>query len=156
MKSKNRWRKSIKVFCLNNKGTTMLETVVSFVVLVIILAVIYQMIAYCTRLRMKATDVDNMTQAVNKAMYKDNIDESVDKVVCILREKVLSKNDVNIELETALVTELAMDSLDRVLFVDELEEEFNIEIQTEEIASVQTIEDVVNNISEKLSEKSGE
>ena len=83
-------------------------------------------------------------------------DEIFDKVVCILREKVLSKNDVNIELETALVTELAMDSLDRVLFVDELEEEFNIEIQTEEIASVQTIEDVVNNISEKLSEKSGE
>lgn len=83
-------------------------------------------------------------------------DEIFDKVVCILREKVLSKNDVNIELETALVTELAMDSLDRVLFVDELEEEFNIEIQTEEIVSVQTIEDVVNNISEKLSEKSGE
>lgn len=97
MKSKNRWRKSIKVFCLNNKGTTMLETVVSFVVLVIILAVIYQMIAYCTRLRMKATDVDNMTQAVNKAMYKDNIDESVDKVVCIpysTDAKVLSGEDM--------------------------------------------------------------
>ena len=83
-------------------------------------------------------------------------DEIFDKVVRILREKVLSNKDVDIELETALVTELSMDSLDRVLFVDELEEEFDIVIQTEEIVSVQTIEDVVDNINEKLSEKSGE
>lgn len=82
--------------------------------------------------------------------------EIFDIIVRILKEKVLDKKDVEIEMETVLVTELAMDSLDRVLFVDELEETFDMEIETEEIISVQTIEDVVNKIDEKLRDKSGE
>lgn len=77
-------------------------------------------------------------------------------IVSILREKVLDKKDVEIEQDTVLVTELAMDSLDRVLFVDELEEAFNIEIDTDEIVSIQTVGDVVKSIGEKLSETSGE
>ena len=66
--------------CSNNKGTTMVETVVSFVVLVIILAVIYQMIAYCSELRMKAEDVDKMTRNVNKALYKSTVSKETDLV----------------------------------------------------------------------------
>lgn len=88
-----------------------------------------------------------------------NKNEIYNTVVRVLREKVLETrvgNDVEIGMETVLVTELAMDSLDRVLFVDELEEAFDIEIQMEEIASVQTVEDIVDSVYEKLSENSGE
>lgn len=89
----------------------------------------------------------------SKLMTNEDIFKTV---VSILREKVLDKKDVEIEQDTVLVTELAMDSLDRVLFVDELEEAFNIEIDTDEIVSIQTVGDVVESIGKKLSETSGE
>lgn len=89
----------------------------------------------------------------SKLMTNEDIFKTI---VSILREKVLDKKDVEIEQDTVLVTELAMDSLDRVLFVDELEEAFNIEIDTDEIVSIQTVGDVVKSIGEKLSETSGE
>ena len=97
MKRKTRLKNLIKSLLLDNKGTTMMETVVSFVVLVIILAVIYQMISYCSQLRMRATDEDNMIQAINKAMYKDTIDSGNDKVQCIqysTKPDVLSGADI--------------------------------------------------------------
>ena len=40
----------------DNKGNTMFETIVAFFILTIILALIFQMIAFCGQLRMKAAD----------------------------------------------------------------------------------------------------
>ncbi len=70
-------RKKLK---LDNKGNTMFETLVAFVVLAIILAIVYQMIAFCGELRMKATDTDKALTEFNQNMYKKNIPESIIEV----------------------------------------------------------------------------
>lgn len=57
----------------DNKGNTMFETIVAFFVLTIILMLIYQMIAFCGQLRMKATDTSQVINAFNRDMYKDSI-----------------------------------------------------------------------------------
>ena len=64
----------------NNKGTTMVETLVAFVVLMIILAIIYSAISFCARLRMKATDVDSITESFNAEIYKDDSKINPDEV----------------------------------------------------------------------------
>ncbi len=62
----------------NNKGSTMVETLVSFVVLVIILAIIYQVVSFCNNLRLKSIDTDNVLKQFNAEIYKpiDKIDSS--------------------------------------------------------------------------------
>lgn len=57
----------------NNKGTTMFETIVAFFILTIILALIYQMIAFCAQLRMKATDTGAVLEKFNEDMYREDI-----------------------------------------------------------------------------------
>ena len=56
--SKRRILKNNTNYISRNQGTTMIETVVAFAVLMIILAVIYQAIAFCSRLRMRAEDTN--------------------------------------------------------------------------------------------------
>jgi Tfp pilus assembly protein PilV len=46
-------RKKLK---LDNKGNTMFETLVAFVVLAIILAIVYQMIAFCALIKHNLSD----------------------------------------------------------------------------------------------------
>ena len=60
----------------NNNGSTMIETLVSFVVLVIILAILMRMVDYCFRLQMKAVDTDRVFSSFNEELYKpiDKID----------------------------------------------------------------------------------
>ncbi len=63
---------------MNNKGNTMFETLIAFVVLAIILAIVYQMIAFCGEMRMKATDTNIILNEYNENIYKKTIPE--DKV----------------------------------------------------------------------------
>ena len=57
----------------DNRGTTMVETLVSFVVLMIILAVITGMIMFCSKLRMRAEDTSRaMTIFTAQINNKDN------------------------------------------------------------------------------------
>lgn len=63
-----------KLHRLDNKGNTMFETIVAFFVLTIILAIIYQMIAFCGELRMKATDTGQVVDDFNQNIYKTSID----------------------------------------------------------------------------------
>lgn len=60
----------------NNNGSTMVETLVSFVVLVIILAILMRMVDYCYRLQMRAIDTDRVFSSFNEELYKpiDKID----------------------------------------------------------------------------------
>lgn len=53
----------------NNKGTTMVETIVAFLVLIIILGIIYGMIAFSSTLRMRAHDTDMAIQRFSREMY---------------------------------------------------------------------------------------
>ncbi len=78
--------------------------------------------------------------------------EIFDKIVHIIKTSVEKGKDVDMQMDTVLVTELAMDSLDRVLLVSEIEDTFDIEIQTEEMGSIQTIGDIVESIDAKINQ----
>lgn len=62
---------------MNNKGNTMFETLIAFVVLTIILAIVYQMVAFCGELRMKATDTDMIVSDFNENIYKKSVPEDL-------------------------------------------------------------------------------
>lgn len=55
---------------MNNRGNTMMETIVAFSVLMIIFAMIYQMVSYSSSLRMKAADTAKMVQTLNTEIYR--------------------------------------------------------------------------------------
>lgn len=63
----------------------------------------------------------------------------------ILGERV----DVSNIKETDLLTDLGLDSLDLVEVVLEIEEKLNIEFNSDQIASLKTIQDVLQLIEEK-------
>lgn len=69
-------KESILNILKNNNGTSMIETLVSFVVLVIILAILMHMVNYCFNLQMKAADTDTVFNKFNAELYKpvDKID----------------------------------------------------------------------------------
>ena len=54
---------------LNNRGTTMLETLIAFVVLMVILGVLYNIIAFCSELKMSATDMNTYMQDFSVEIY---------------------------------------------------------------------------------------
>ena len=60
----------------NNLGTTMVETLVSFVVLMIVLAALYAMFRFSANLRMRAIDTANVRTEFNGEIYKTNPDTS--------------------------------------------------------------------------------
>lgn len=63
----------------------------------------------------------------------------------ILGERI----DVSNIKETDLLTDLGLDSLDLVEVVLEIEEKLNIEFNSDQIASLKTIQDVLKLIEEK-------
>ncbi len=56
---------------LNNTGSTMLETLVSFVILMIVLAALTAMIRFAIELRMRSEDVSRVYNSFNAEVYKD-------------------------------------------------------------------------------------
>jgi len=60
----------IKKLFKDNKGNTMLETMVSFVVLMIVLAGLYAMIRFATDLRMRAMDSSRVQSEFGDQIYR--------------------------------------------------------------------------------------
>ncbi len=54
----------------NDQGNTMVETLVAFTVLLIVLAILYQMVAFCSSLRMKAADEAQVVSEFNQELYR--------------------------------------------------------------------------------------
>ncbi|MCR4847203.1 MAG: hypothetical protein K5865_10735 [Eubacterium sp.] len=73
-------KKLVKRLIKNNKGTTMMETLVAFVVLAIILVALYRMIVFSSELRMRATDMNSMMQTFNKELYSSGALSKVEKI----------------------------------------------------------------------------
>ncbi len=76
-----RLRKSINRIKMlnNNQGSTMVETLVAFVVLMIILAIMYGVIAFCSELRMRAEDTSRAVVKFRTEMYNSkNAPEGTD------------------------------------------------------------------------------
>ena len=63
----------------DNRGTTMIETLVSFVVLAIILAALYGMIRLATNMRIRAMDSESLTSTFNSEIYKNTDLNGVDE-----------------------------------------------------------------------------
>ena len=74
-KSDNRKRRNTG---LDNQGTTMVEILVSFVVLMIVLGIMYGMIAFAAALRMRAQDARTASQTFTRELYnKENVPADV-------------------------------------------------------------------------------
>ena len=58
--------------CLNNKGTTMVETLVAFVVLMIVLLALFKMVTFCSQLKMRSIDTSRVLQVFNQEIYRNN------------------------------------------------------------------------------------
>ena len=56
---------------LDNKGSTMVETLVSFVVLSIVLLALFKMVSFSSQLRMRAVDTATVRGEFNQEMYKN-------------------------------------------------------------------------------------
>lgn len=74
MKDRKRNIKSdVTIWQKNNRGVTMVETLVAFAVLMIIFAILYTVVSFCVTLRMRAHDTSQAIQTFSREMYnKDN------------------------------------------------------------------------------------
>lgn len=59
---------------MNNKGSTMVEVLVAFLLVTIILAALYQVIQFSSRMYLKSVDMKRQMEAFEAAMYKKPID----------------------------------------------------------------------------------
>ena len=60
----------------NNKGTTMVETLVAFVILIIILGMIYGIIHFCSIMRLNAEDMNKKINTFSGEIYSNDIDSN--------------------------------------------------------------------------------
>ena len=81
-KARKRIENRISSSLRNNKGTTMMETIVAFVVLVVILLALTRIIMFSSELRMRAMDTGRIMQTFNKCLYSNELKTgtSFDKV----------------------------------------------------------------------------
>ena len=66
----------IKRVLRSNKGTTMMETLVAFVVLMVILVALTRVIMFSSELRMRAMDTGRVLQTFNKCLYSNELKTS--------------------------------------------------------------------------------
>lgn len=76
-----------------------------------------------------------------------------ERVIRVIAEQ-LGVNENNITLETDLLGDLGADSLDMVETIMAIEAEFKINIPDEEAIKTTTVQEIINNIEEKLLKKS--
>lgn len=72
----------------------------------------------------------------------------LEKMKEIIAEQ-LSVDESEIELETSFKDDLGADSLDLFELVMSLEEEYDIEIPSEDLNDLETVEDVINYLRDK-------
>ena len=70
-----------------------------------------------------------------------------EKIISIIAEQ-LSANEDEITMETSFSEDLGADSLDRFELVSAREEEYEVEIASEELEKLLTVGDVVNYLKE--------
>ena len=66
-------RKRVKTNGIGNAGSTMIETIVSFVVLVMVLAGLYGVVLFSSNLYMKSVDTSRLQQRFYREIYKKNV-----------------------------------------------------------------------------------
>lgn len=69
-------RKTVRKQNINHKGSTMVETLVSFVVLFIVLAALYRIVVFSSELYMRSVDTSRLQQKFYIEIYKKTPDTS--------------------------------------------------------------------------------
>lgn len=78
------------------------------------------------------------------------MEKSVEKRVLEIIVEQLGVSEEEVALEASFVDDLGADSLDLVELIMALEEEFGLEISDEDAEKIQTVQDVVNYITEHV------
>ncbi|CDE45914.1 acyl carrier protein [Clostridium sp. CAG:411] len=75
---------------------------------------------------------------------------SVERIIDIIRDELVLELDANMKItpDMELAADLHVDSLNMVLIIGRIEEEFEVEIEYEEIADIRTIYDIDEKIKE--------
>jgi acyl carrier protein len=78
------------------------------------------------------------------------VEKSVEKRVIEIIVEQLGVSEEEVTLEASFIDDLGADSLDLVELIMAMEEEFSLEISDEDAEKIQTVQDVVNYITEHV------
>ena len=78
------------------------------------------------------------------------MEKTVERRVIEIIVEQLGVSEEEVTLEASFIEDLGADSLDLVELIMAMEEEFGIEISDEDAEKIQTVQDVVNYISEHM------
>jgi acyl carrier protein len=98
-----------------------------------------------------------MRQEISENMGTINMAASNSEIEKLVFDVLAQKASIEVEkidLESALIEDLGMDSLDAIEAVFQFEEEFGLEIDDEDIRQFEIVQDVVDYINRRLSEAS--
>ncbi|MFC1733446.1 acyl carrier protein [candidate division KSB1 bacterium] len=74
-----------------------------------------------------------------------------EKIIEIIKENITWENDISLDMH--LTQDLGIDSLDMLMIVNTLEDEYSIEVEENCIKDLKTIGDVVEKLNELISVK---
>ena len=78
------------------------------------------------------------------------MEKSVEKRVLEIIVEQLGVSEEEVTMEASFIDDLGADSLDLVELIMAMEEEFSLEISDEDAEKIQTVQDVVNYITEHV------
>ena len=78
------------------------------------------------------------------------MEKSVEKRVLEIIVEQLGVSEEEVTMEASFIDDLGADSLDLVELIMAMEEEFGLEISDEDAEKIQTVQDVVNYITEHV------
>jgi acyl carrier protein len=78
------------------------------------------------------------------------VEKSVEKRVFEIIVEQLGVSEEEVTMEASFIDDLGADSLDLVELIMAMEEEFGLEISDEDAEKIQTVQDVINYISEHV------
>ena len=74
--------------------------------------------------------------------------ELIDKILSIISQD--SGCGRTIRPEDRIVEDLKVDSLDRLMIIHDIEDEFNITVEEEELKDIRIVQDIIDAVSRKL------
>ena len=73
--------------------------------------------------------------------------ETMERVIAIIRQNTV--NSLELEPDTNLLNDLGIDSFDRLMIVNSIEDEFSIEFDEDDFQGIKKVSDIVKILKEK-------
>jgi acyl carrier protein len=77
------------------------------------------------------------------------------KIISIIKDNVEEKLDTDITPDSELMKDLGVDSLNSLLIVFQLEQEFSISLDESDFSRLKTVSDVITNLRERYPQLEG-